>query len=157
MSLRPDQIEELIAARVATTDATPYDQSVGSSQARDLAFRESENPLVINDETRVLSHLRYWVLIHDAPVVGDRQAPGTDAKVISSCTVSFLYRIRPGKQKTDQRLASRAAIAIIREVKALPQSEWVAQLVNGWLPQVDEDAAWLLVDMTFLIHYDMPV
>jgi hypothetical protein len=160
MGLRVDEIEEQVAARVAGVDAAPFAQGLAGA-----LFIEAEAPLVPQGEARPLGHLRYQVLADNAIVTDDRQAPGTDAKTLSTVIVSYLYRIRPGKdptsslpyQRLDQRLAARAAAAVVRAVKAFPQHEWSAQVLNAWAPTISADGEWLLVALTFSILYDLPV
>ncbi len=166
MSLRVDQIEEAIAARIATVDATPFDQKIAGAPTAAAAFHEAANPLVPQGTSRGLSHLQFWVLADGAPVVADRQRPGDDAKTVSAVLASFLYRIRPGAdsstppipyQRSDQRLAARAASAIVRAVKKFPQDEWEASVINSWLPTVSADGEWLLVGVSFSVLYAQPV
>ena len=163
MGLRVDQIEEAIAARIVDVDADPYDQRVGPGMAAP-AFTEAASALVPAGESRGLAHLRFWVLAAGAPVRADRQAPGTDAKVVSRVDVQFLYRIRPTQgsagipyQRVDQRLAARAAAAIVRAVKARPQDQWAATVIDAWRPSISDDAEWLLVTVQFSVLYEMPV
>ena len=169
MGLRVDQIEEDIAARVAAIDASPFDQRDTSSTARGAsapAFTEADSPLVPEGEARPLGHLRFSALADGAIVTGDRQAPSSDAKTVSGLVVQFLYRLRAGKnsatpavplQRIDQRLAARAASAIVRAVKAFPQDQWQATVLDAWSPTVSEDGEWLLVDVSFSVLYEMPV
>lgn len=162
--LRVDQVEEQIALRVASVDAAPFDQRTAGSTIGSPAFIEAEAALVPQGEARPLGHLRFHVLAESANIIDDRQRPGTLAKTVSDVLVSFLYRIRPGKdsddipyQRNDQRLAARAASAIVRAVKAFPHSEWSASVDNAWAPTISADGEWLLVGVTFSVLYEMPV
>ena len=157
MALYVDQIEEQVAARVAAIDSTPYDQRAAGTSATAPTFTESAAPLVPQGESRALSHLRFQVLAESAEIDTDRQTPGTDAHVISAVSVTFLYHLRPGYQRADQRTAARAAADIVRAVKAHPQSEWSALVTSAWAPVISADGEWLLVSVSFLIDYDMPV
>jgi len=157
VGLRVDQLEESIAARVAGVDAAPYDQRGSGSAVAAPAFIEADSPLVPQGEARPLGHLRYSVLCESAPVVDDRQNPGTYAKCVADVVVQFLYRLRPGSQRGDQRLAAQAAASVVRAIKAIPQHEWSAAIVNAWAPTISVDGEWLLVALTFAVVFDIPV
>ncbi len=165
MGIRVDELEELVATRVADVDAGPFDQRTPNSQFAAPAFLEAETTLIAQAEARPLGHLRFEVLAGTATPTDDRQRPGEDCETLSTVVVSYLYRVRAGKdpstdkpyQRQDKRLAARAAAAIVRAVKALPQSRFCANLIDGWSPAISADGEWLLVAVTFSILFDMPV
>lgn len=152
--LRVDQVEEQIAERVVAVDATPFDQRPTGSSASAPAFSEADTAVLGMGESRALSHLRFQVLCESAPVDGSRQRPGFPAKVTADVVVRFLYRIRAGSQRADQRLAARAASDVVQAVKALPSPEWAARVLNAWLPTISADGEWLLVDTTYDVTFE---
>lgn len=159
VGLRVDELEELLVARVDGIDATPFDQRVSNSALEAPAWRESEVPLSVTSsvEGRSLGHLRFNVFAERAVPVSDRQRPGEATKTRSRVTVVFTYKIRPVSQLADQRLAARAANAVAKAIKALPQNQYTAQLVDGWLPSVQPDGEWMRIAVVFNIFFEMPV
>jgi len=156
VGLRVDQIEEAVAARVAAVDASPFDQRTPGSALGAPAFTESEIALT-SDAEGAVSHLRFLIMAQDARVIDDRQLPGTDSKTLSTLAVVFLYHLRPTAQVADQRLAARAASAIVRAVKAMPQADWRATVRDAWQPTISPNGEWLLVSIAFEILYEQPV
>jgi hypothetical protein len=135
-------VEAEAARRLTTLDTTDFRQ--GLKADLELVWSESIIPLTAQADSVLAQHLTFSCSIEDAPVRRVNNEPGQGTVVDAVLAVGFWYRIRPGSQIIDYRLASEAARKVNGVITALWPGVDVAEvnlwrpgpIVNGWLPVV---------------------
>lgn len=109
-----------VAAAITEIDATAYQQSTTAPEE----WRENEQVFPLDgDADSYDGHLRFSVLWEEAPNTGSlRDDHGGEIELDTLLVVIFAYNIRAGKQRDDLKLASDAALDVMRTVNH--QSAW---------------------------------
>lgn len=144
-------IEEALVARIAALDATPYAQG-GTAQ-----WRESQVPLSVIQDPSSLAHLAFNVWIQNAASGLSRQGELDEVYVTARLVAAFSFRLRPGNQVADARIATDAAVDLTQAVLAPSAAgpSAVVSFVDGLQPALSIDGEWLLVTQTYEVRFDL--
>lgn len=147
-----EEVEEILSARIAALDATPY------RQAGDEIWQETDLPLVelVADST-LEAHLAYSVSVESTPVVDDGNASEGYVYVQARVVIVYLYRLRSDGQRTDTREGAIPAARDIMGAVMAPDPLWGrAMPIDIYQPQAMEGEflpVRLLFDLALDIRY----
>ena len=158
-------VEESLVARLAALDASAY--TLGR-RAR-AKWHESRTPLTVISDPSSLGHLAFNVWIQNAPnddesrgMVWDAGSVDNDARLTCRVRVAFAFKLRATTQTKDARIATDAAVDVVRAVMAEWDAETAAvygvvnvRLVDALQVSMTPDASWLLVSQDYLASFDL--
>lgn len=160
-----ENVELAFVARIAALDASAY--TLGRRAA--ARWHESKTPLTVVADPSSLGHLSFGVWIQSAPNTGDGRGTtwvqddiANDVEIDARVRVAFAFELRATKQVPDARIATRAALDVIRALmapwSALDETTWgtvTVRLIDGLQTGISLDGHWLLVTQDFVASFDL--
>lgn len=145
------EVEEEARDRIQALDGSVYN---------DGTWRESPHPITVIHSGTALSHLGFSVWIQSAFNTDEESDNYNDGYAYIECrlNVSFLYRLRPGKQTDDARAATNAAIDVTRALMAQPDAQKGCieiRLVEGLRQALSLDGMYLLITQEYTASFDL--
>lgn len=153
--MRPSELLTAVSERVTRIEATPYQQGLASE-----VLHEATTPWGPGEDHSGIAHLAFVPVITRSPLTNERGAPGEEVMVASELEVQFCYRLRPGAQTADFRLALDAAADICRAVN--DTASWgrgcsvdILDLGQAFPPGDDDE--FMLIRTLFRVHHAVEV
>lgn len=149
------EIEEEVVSRITAIGASQY-----SGDGEPALWHESEAPLQVAQESTALQHLAFNAWIQSAPNSDLERDSEIDGYmwVEAALIVLFVYELPPGAQTAEARIATDAAIDVLRVLMA----PWDAnkgcanvRCVNALQPSLTADGGWLQVRQDYTIGFDL--
>ncbi len=134
-----------------------------SQGTRPARWRETTIPFSVVEEPSALSHLLFEVWIQDGPnsglargaQIGEEQQVNIAARM----RTQFSYKVRPKMQIEDRRMATEAALDVLRVMMQPWDYEVrgcvIVLLVNAMSVSLTLDGGWILVQQDWIVEFDL--
>ena len=155
-TLTVSQVEEEGARRVTALDASQFNQGA-SPKVVPAAWTEHDSFSPRGGGPTPVAHLGFSANVETSP--NSNRERDTDAgrlRIRSRLVITFRYRLRPGDELVDSRLARDAAHDVLKAINA-PTAEWNCEIVNAGQPLFAADQSFLLVSVFFDIVHEIEV
>lgn len=155
----PAEIERVLVQRIEDLDGSAYRYN----RAAPPRWKQSKVALAVVSDASELHHLAFNIWTERVLNTGDESGAIRNGYLwaVADVRVAFVFRIRPPKQVEDARLASDAALDIVRTF----MTDWGAghPCVNVDIPPGGEifstalttDGEWVQVSLAFLARFEL--
>lgn len=144
-------IEDEAARRIEALNASAFVQGTVTP-----TWKRSPLPLTASPLEGLRTHLSFSVSVEQATARDDAEnRPGEAVTCVGELRVVFIYKIRPGAQADDYRLASDAAGDVLGMLLAFT-GEWAVFPATVWKPGPIVNGE-MDVELRFAIVFDLPI